>query len=107
MQTHFKKNLLVSISLLMMAACTPQMTQDLWNGNYALSSAHRAAGKEREAYYAKETIEQKELRKKNHLFCSDLTALPENRIYEKGWPNGKANGRLYFKCMGDRGSPIP
>ncbi len=107
MQTHIKILLLMPVSLLLIAACTPQMTQDLWNGNYALSSAHRSAEKKRERYYAKETVEQKELRKKNYEYCSNLAYLPKNRIYEKGWPNGYSNDRILIECMAERGSPLP
>ncbi len=60
----------------------------------------------RDAYYDKETQEQKQLRKENLIICNELSERPENRIPRKGFPNGISNQQLYRDCMKKRGSPL-
>ena len=78
---------------------------DFWNGVYSDRAAVRSFEKKEAAFYAKETPQQKELRKKNNDICWELAGRPENRIQEKGWPKGRTNQRLFCSCMKERGTP--
>ena len=78
---------------------------DFWNGVYSGRAATRERERKEAAFYAKETPQQKELRKKNTKICDELAERPENRIYEKGWENGYSNTRVFCSCMKERGTP--
>ncbi|WP_131978665.1 hypothetical protein [Cricetibacter osteomyelitidis] len=65
----FIKLLVFFISLLGIVSCTPRMMERLWNGYYSQQKAVEEYDKKRDAFYAKETIEQKELRKKMKKFA--------------------------------------
>ena len=78
---------------------------DFWNGVYSGRAAVREFDRKEAAFYAKETLQQRELRKENTKICDELTNRPENRIQEKGWPNGRSNTRLFCSCMKERGTP--
>ncbi|QPB43225.1 hypothetical protein [Rodentibacter haemolyticus] len=65
----FIKLFLLFISLLGIVSCTPRMMERLWNGYYSQQKAVEEYDKKRDAFYAKETIEQKELRKKIGKFA--------------------------------------
>ncbi len=105
MQIRIKEILLTSV-FLFMTACTPQITQDLWNGNYATRAASKSFDKQSDAFYAKETMEQKRLRKKNQMDCLTLAELPKNLVHEKGDVHGSWNQKLYKECMNSRGTPV-
>ncbi|MDG6881139.1 Uncharacterised protein [Phocoenobacter uteri] len=99
-----KRYLLLNIllNILLLQGCS---AVKFWNGYYSVQSAHREAEKKRKIYYDKEAPEQKELRKKNRLICRELANKIENRIPEKGFPNGVWNERLFVHCMKERGTP--
>ncbi|WP_131978662.1 hypothetical protein [Cricetibacter osteomyelitidis] len=52
------------VSIYGIVSCTPQMTIAFWNGYYSDENAVKNAEKKRKEFYAKETEEQKKLRKK-------------------------------------------
>lgn len=56
--------------------------------------------RKKKAFYDKETPEQKELRKKNNVFCTNLAEKPENREKDGRWSS------IYENCMKERGSPL-
>ena len=71
MQKHSINSLaIILISGLLLSACS---MSDWWNGHYATRAALASARKEREAYYAAESPEQQELRRKNRLICDKET----------------------------------
>ncbi len=102
MQIHIRDVLLTSVFLLV-TACTPQMTQDLWNG---VNTYKDPVTKKRNAYYESETLTQKENRKINGLYCNDLASSSINRVPHAGYPNGVTNREVFKKCMAERGSPL-
>lgn len=102
MQIHIKGFLLI-LSSLLLVACTPQMTQDLWNGTHTYKDPLM---KKRNAYYERETMPQKEKRKKNASYCNDLASSSINRVPHAGYPDGVTNKEVFKKCMAERGSPL-
>ncbi|WP_131978649.1 hypothetical protein [Cricetibacter osteomyelitidis] len=92
----FIKLFLLFISLLGIVSCTPRMMERLWNGYYSQQKAVEEYDKKQDAFYAKETIEQKELRKKNRQICFNISG-----AYSGNWDQIK-----YVDCMQERGSPI-
>ena len=71
MQNHSINSLaIILISSLLLSACS---MSDWWNGHYATRAALINTHNEWVAYYAAETPEQRELRRKNHLICGKET----------------------------------
>ena len=61
---------IIVISSLLLSACS---MSDWWNGHYATRAALIDAYNEQVAYYAAESPEQRELRRKNRLICDKET----------------------------------
>ncbi|WP_239374303.1 hypothetical protein [Snodgrassella gandavensis] len=104
MQIHRAKTkllLLTGLSILL-TGCN---ISDWYNGYYAERTAIIKAHKERDAYFNAESPEMKELRKKNHDYCSDLASKPENRVVKRGYENRVFNQPMYVGCMEERGTP--
>jgi hypothetical protein len=84
MQNHSINSLvIILISSLLLSACS---MSDWWNGHYATRAAFIDSMRKESAYYAAESPEQRELRRKNHLIC------------------GKETG--YNRCMRRLGTPV-
>ncbi len=90
-----RKFLLINTLLvpLLLQGCN---TAKFWNGYYSMQASTREYKKERDAYYAKETPEQKKLRKINEKICDDVSG-----AYSGNWDQ-----ILYQECMKKRGSPV-
>ena len=67
----------------LLSACS---MSDWWNGHYATRSAFIDSMREELVYYAAESPEQQELRRKNHLICDKETG--------------------YNRCMRRLGTPV-
>ena len=102
----FIKQFTLAISFLGTVSCTPHMMEELWNGYYSDRVASREYNKREQEYYAKETPEQQEVRKKNHHYCEMLSEkkYPPSNIFEGD--NLSKSNRLYISCMEERGSPV-
>ena len=61
---------IILISSLLLSACS---MSDWWNGHYATRAAIQRSMQKEDAYYAAESPEQRELRRKNHLICGKET----------------------------------
>ena len=84
MQNHSIHSLMIIlISSLLLSACS---MSDWWNGHYATRAALTDAYNEQVAYYASESPEQQELRRKNRLICDKETG--------------------YNRCMRRLGTPV-
>ena len=84
MQNHSINSIaIILISSLLLSACS---MSDWWNGHYATRTALTNAYNERVAYYAAESPEQRELRRKNRLICDKETG--------------------YNRCMRRLGTPV-
>ncbi|MFC2612385.1 MAG: hypothetical protein ACFNX9_03100 [Eikenella corrodens] len=70
MENHSISSITVILLSGLLSACS---MSDWWNGHYATRAALTNAQKEREAYYAAESPEQRELRRKNDLICDKET----------------------------------
>ena len=104
METFIKQ----SITLVMvcgMVSCTPKMTRDLWNGVYSEQAIVKEAQEKRDRYYSKETIEQKELRKKNQILCENLAKIKYPSV-EVDSDNAYRKAYLYTDCMEEKGTPV-
>ena len=101
----FIKLSIILISVCGIISCTPKMTRDLWNGVYSEQAIVKEAQEKRDRYYSKETIEQKELRKRNQIFCGNLAKIKYPSV-EVGSDNDYRKAYLYIDCMKSRGSPI-
>lgn len=98
-----KKRLLILISInLLLEGCS---ISDWYNGYYAEGAAIIKGQKDRNAFYDAESPQIKDLRKKNQDYCLELANKPENRLQEKGYPNGVWNQPLFERCMENRGTP--
>ena len=97
---------IILISVFGMLSCTPEMTAYFWNGHYSLQKTAEEIQKREEAFYAKETPEQQELRKRNQVICDELInkKYPAPRTIENGIYKRQS---LYVECMKERGSPLP
>ncbi|WP_370387047.1 hypothetical protein [Snodgrassella alvi] len=104
MQTRLSKTRLVILTVLslLLEGCS---ISDWYNGYYVERSSSISFDKERDAYYNAESPQMKELRSKNQEYCLDLSNKPENRLQEKGYPNGVWNQPLFGRCMENRGTP--
>ena len=104
MQIHpsRKKLLIVTGISLLLGGCS---ISDWYNGYYVEKSANISYQRKSDAYYNSESPQMKELRKKNDAYCTDLAHKPENRLQEKGYPNGVFNEPMYELCMIKRGTP--
>ena len=81
------------------------MTRDLWNGVYSQRAAVKEYDKKRDEYYARETLEKKELRKKNTEICIYLS----NKKYpdvEFGTEEADRKIDLFDSCMKEKGTPV-
>ena len=83
MQNHSIHSMMIILISSLLSACS---MSDWWNGHYATRAALTDAEKERAAYYAAESPEQQELRRKNHLICDKETG--------------------YNRCMRRLGTPV-
>ncbi|PIT37832.1 hypothetical protein BHC43_08280 [Snodgrassella alvi] len=98
-----KKRLLIVTGIsLLVGGCS---LSDWYNGYYVDRSSWKSYQKDSDAYYDAESPQMKELRKKNQDYCLELANKPENRLQEKGYPNGVWNQPLFGKCMENRGTP--
>lgn len=104
MQTRLSKTRLVILTVLslLLEGCS---ISDWYNGYYAEEAAIIKGQKDRNAFYDAESPQIKDLRKKNQEYCLELAHKPENRLQEKGYPNGVSNQPLFQRCMKDRGTP--
>ncbi|MGC6396526.1 hypothetical protein SAMN05421675_0027 [Pasteurella multocida] len=96
----FIQNGIVILFLLEIISCTPQMTRDFWNGVYSVRVVTEEYNRKRDAFYAKETSEQKELRKENTEIC--LTISGGKKESKKTWSED-----IFLKCMEERESTVP
>ena len=88
-----------------MLSCTIEMTEYFWNGHYSLHKTAEESRKKREEYYAKETLEQKELREKNSKSCLNwINESYPNTNFDYALSHKKQE--LYKSCMKERGSPV-
>ena len=74
---------IILISSMLLSACS---MSDWWNGHYATRAAFIDSMREESTYYATESPEQQELRRKNHLICDKETG--------------------YNRCMRRLGTPV-
>lgn len=101
----FIKLSIILISVCGIVSCTPKMTRDLWNGVYSQRAAVKEYDKKRDEFYAKETPEQKELRKKNTETClSWINKKYPNPNFDYDLSHKKQ--LLYESCMKEKGTPV-
>ena len=95
----------ILISLCGVVSCTPEMTAYFWNGYYSDKNAVEEYNKREKEYYAKETLEQKELREKNSKSCLNwINESYPNPNFDYDLSHKKQE--LYKSCMKERGSPV-
>ncbi len=87
------KKVILILCLINLTACIDFRTLEKWDDARVKKKYERA----REAYYAKETPEQKRLRKINRKICFDVSG-----AYSGSWDQS-----LFRDCMKERGSPLP
>ena len=102
----FIKGMVIFFGVCELNACTPRMTQNLWNGVYSELAGMKEYERKRDEFYAEETMEQKDLREKNQIVCERMAQekYPNNTIWED--QNGFKWAMLYESCMKERGSPV-
>ncbi|TCP92077.1 hypothetical protein EDC44_12830 [Cricetibacter osteomyelitidis] len=101
----FIKLVTILVSIYGIVSCTPKMMIDFWNGHYSLRNTAEKMRKQEEEFYAKETEEQKKLRKKNIDYCLNwINKKYPNPNFDYDLSNKKQT--LYKSCMRERGSSI-
>ena len=104
MKTFIKYGIIL-VNVCGIISCTPEMTAYFWNGHYSLHKTAEESRKKREEYYAKETLEQKELREKNSKSCLNwINESYPNPNFDYDLSHKKQE--LYKSCMKERGSPV-
>ena len=93
-----KQALLLTSLMISLGGCS---ISDWYNGYYAEAAAMDRYDKRVNAFYAAESPEMKELRRKNNNICLKHVS---HSVTKGSGLNGSA---LYEKCMIDRGTPEP
>ena len=83
MQNYSIHSMMIILISSLLSACS---MSDWWNGHYATRAAIQRSMQKENAYYAAESPEQQELRRKNHLICDKETG--------------------YNRCMRRLGTPV-